>query len=413
MGRAGRLLAALALSAAAGCSAPGGGDGRNLPTIRGGGDRPPTGRLDPEDVLGHYKVSDPAWKGPVTTNRVEVPLLYLPMVVSSSSFSGLVEPEGPSAALGTASPATVTGPGTLQEVAAGDAAGMAAERYAPGGAVAAATPATAGSPDALSGAHGASTPSAIAASDAAGAAVAGERVAAAVSPKILQANLGASALAVEAGGDAPGAVASEEMPYGVSSPDSPAVAAAPDRPGAVAGPDVLGGSAESRRPAGAAATDALAGGAQTVSLSGTLAAIGAGERVSSIQIASAGEEKQLGEARVNPPKATFVQPVRTPAPFAGDALLLEKAADRRQVTAGDPIRFTIRYRNQSPWILRDVVIQDRLSLQLRYTAESASRPGAEFRVLTLPDGNEILEWRLRDPLPPGAGGAFEFEARVR
>ncbi len=412
---AGRRAAILSISVAlfAGCRTAPGVEIR-LPRIGAGGDKPPYGVLDPEDVLGRGRDISGRPIGPVPSTRVEIPVLRLPVVGVSSSFAMAVGTESPQFFIGGSPLASTHGANRPASSTGGLSPGSTASGQPP--ALSSAARSGAGLDGGRAAAHsdGGRAPGTLSGGqpmNAAGTAARSGLLGSALTPAGQWTSRTAAA---DSTGDSAGSVAGARPPHGVSAPLTGA---------SVSGPERVSEAGSPARPSTASGAEGLmgftgglsaSGGFAIVSLAGTFGASGMSGKAGTIRLARTGSPDGVAEARLVAPKAAFLEPAAPPAPAPeGPPLTLVKSADKEQVEPGDIVTFTIEYQNLRPWAIKDLVIQDRLSLALKYVPATATREGNLFAVGELPGGNEVLEWRIPGPVAPGAGGKVTFQARVR
>ncbi|MFM8284063.1 MAG: hypothetical protein ACKOCW_10970 [Planctomycetaceae bacterium] len=95
-------------------------------------------------------------------------------------------------------------------------------------------------------------------------------------------------------------------------------------------------------------------------------------------------------------------------------LTLCKRAGSDAVRPGEELDFTIFLLNSGDRALADVVLVDAVPPRLEVIPGSAvSNLPADVSTGTAEDGGTLLSWKLRDPLPAGAGGFVRFRTIVR
>ena len=95
-------------------------------------------------------------------------------------------------------------------------------------------------------------------------------------------------------------------------------------------------------------------------------------------------------------------------------LSLCKTAGSTTARSGEELDFTIALVNTGDRTLEKIVLVDALPKRLSFVPDSAdSTLPADFALRTGDDGSVVLEWALREPLPPGASGFVRFRTLVR
>jgi uncharacterized repeat protein (TIGR01451 family) len=95
-------------------------------------------------------------------------------------------------------------------------------------------------------------------------------------------------------------------------------------------------------------------------------------------------------------------------------LVIIKWPDRCDVAIGDIITFYLKYKNQGPRPITDVIVSDSLTARLEYVPGSAKTDrDALFTTTPNEAGSLVLRWEVGGALAPGQTGIVSFQVRVR
>jgi uncharacterized repeat protein (TIGR01451 family) len=95
-------------------------------------------------------------------------------------------------------------------------------------------------------------------------------------------------------------------------------------------------------------------------------------------------------------------------------LRLVKLASCGNALPGEEIEFTLRFDNIGDQTIDGVTIADSLSTRFEYVAGSAkSSVDADLITETNDAGSVVLQWDIKAPVKPGAGGVLRFKVKVR